>query len=358
VTPADALAARFAETYGRPAETVWSAPGRANLIGEHTDYNDGFVLPFALDLRVLVAAARRDDGEVVARSLQRSDDAWLVYPRGVAWALRQLGDVGGADLLVDGRVPLGAGLSSSAALECAVACALAELSGLVLSPVELALACRTAESEVAGVPCGAMDQLASLLCTPGHALFLDTRTLETRQVPLDAEADGLALLLVDTGVQHALAASGYAERRAECERAARELGVDALRDVEAAQLDEALRALDEPALQRRVRHVVTEDARVLACVDLLAAGRARELGPLLTESHRSLRDDFEVSCAEVDDVVDAALQAGALGARMIGGGFGGCVLALADADVRIPGAWRATPSAAARREHTTPEVLR
>jgi galactokinase len=358
VSVAAELAELFEQLAGRPAETVWSAPGRANLIGEHTDYNDGFVLPFALEQRVFVAAARRDDGQLVARSLQTTDESWLAYPFGVTWALRQLGEVAGADLLVDGRVPLGAGLSSSAALECAVACALAELSGLDLSPVELALACRTAESEVAGVPCGAMDQLAALLCTPGHALFLDTRTLETRQLPLDVEADGLALLLLDTGVRHALAASAYAERRSQCERAARELGVAALRDVPPTGLDGALRALAEPRLRRRVRHVVTENERVLNSVDLLAAGRTRELGGLLTESHGSLRDDFEVSWPEADDLVEAALAAGALGARMIGGGFGGCVLVLADADVHIPEAQRVVPAAAARREHTIPEVLR
>jgi galactokinase len=254
----------------------------------------------------------------------------VAYPFGVAWVLARGADAGGVDLLVDGRLPLGGGLASSAALECAVAGAIDELYGLRLPPVELALACQEAEHEFAGVPCGIMDQLAVMLCRERHALFIDTRTFDTQQVPLDPASADAVLLLIDTGVRHELAASAYPERRRTCEEAAAALGVAALRDVDVHGLPDALAALGDPEACRRVRHVVTENARVLEAFELLEQGELREVGPLLTASHASLRDHYEVSCAELDLAAAAAEAAGALGARMIGGGFGGSALALAD----------------------------
>ncbi len=340
------VVARFREATGREPETVWSAPGRANLIGEHTDYNDGFVLPFALARRVYVAAARRTDGHVVAYSVQApgasgaaavaeltpaaKGGGWLDYPFGVVWALREVGDISGIELVVDGHVPLGAGVSSSAALECAVASAVAELSALPVSSLELARACQRAENEYVGVPTGVMDQLAALFCVAQHALFLDTRTLAMRQVALAPAASRCILMLIDTRVRHALASTAYADRRRACEAAALQLGVPALRDIEVAELDASLAQLDDPVVVRRVRHVVTENARVLETVRLLEDSRLRDVGALLDASHASLRDDFEVSCTELDLAVEVVNAGGALGARMIGGGFGGSVLALVD----------------------------
>jgi galactokinase len=282
---------------------------------------------------------------------------WSAYPLGVIWALAQHGEVGGVDVLIDGAVPLGAGLSSSAALECAVACAAAELFGLERSPTELALSCQAAENEFVGVPCGVMDQFASMLCAPGHALFLDTRSLSSRAIPLDPAASGCTLLVIDTKVRHTLAASAYADRRRACEEAARRLGVRALRDVSVAELPAALRALDDAELCRRTRHVVRENARVLGSVDLLENGRLRDIGPVLSAAHASLRDDFEVSCRELDVAAAAAEAAGALGARMVGGGFGGSVLALVE--TADEGAVRAsTTSVFAELELHPPEITR
>jgi galactokinase len=372
----------FERRHGRKPDTVWSAPGRANLIGEHTDYNDGFVLPFAIEQRVFVAAGRRTDGRIDAHSLQAPTDegswlvddpasgdaakGWLAYPFGVARALRRHGAITGVDVVVDGDVPLGAGLSSSAALECALASAMTELSDLDLSSIELGLVGQAAENEYVGVPTGVMDQLAALLCQADHALFLDTRSLEARQIPFHPATSRCVLLVIDTKSRHALASSGYASRRRDCELAAQRLSVPALRDVEQSDLESADTALHDERLSSRVRHVVTENARVLECVRLLESGGLRDIGPILTASHVSLRDDYEVSCRELDLAVDACDQAGALGARMIGGGFGGSVLALADADIeedlrstasssfashglRAPAVMRAVPSAGALR---------
>jgi len=366
------VVARFREVVGTAPETVWSAPGRVNLIGEHTDYNEGYVLPFAIGQRVHAAAARRLDDRVVVRSAQARDVAdarvgeldpstsgggWSAYPLGAIWALARYGEVGGVDVLIDGDVPLGAGLSSSAALECAVACVAAELFGLEQSPTGLALACQAAENEFVGVPCGVMDQYASMLCTAGHALFLDTRSLSSRAIPLDPAASGCILLVIDTKVRHTLAASAYADRRRACEEAARRLGVRALRDISVADLPAALRALNDSELSRRTRHVARENARVLEAVDLLENGRLRDIGRVLSAAHASLRDDFEVSCKELDVAAAAAEAAGALGARMVGGGFGGSVLALletADEDaVRA-----STISAFAELELDPPEITR
>ncbi|MFJ8622924.1 galactokinase [Kitasatospora sp. NPDC093550] len=336
----------FAELYGRAPEGEWAAPGRVNLIGEHTDYNLGFVLPIALPQTVRVEAARRDDGLLrvwsaqgrgpvaelrVADLVPGSVPDWTAYPAGVVWALREAGhEVGGADLRLDSDVPSGAGLSSSAALECAVATAYADLHGLGLAASDLALLAQRAENAFVGVPCGIMDQMASMCCRPGAALFLDSRDLSTRQVPVDLAGAGLALLVLDTRVKHDLGDGAYAALRAGCERAAELLGLPALRSLQPVGLAAALAGL--PAeLAPLVRHVVTENARVEAAVAHLDAGRLAALGPILTAGHASLRDDFRISCPETDLAVDAAVAAGALGARMTGGGFGGSVIALVDA---------------------------
>jgi galactokinase len=314
----------------------WLAPGRANLMGEHTDYNDGFVLPFALAQHTMATAEKRNDGILALRSEQRpgpvielavgelapgSVTGWAAYPAGVAWALREAGyQVPGADIAIDSDVPAGAGLSSSAALECAVALALTELAGLEIARPELAALARRAENEFAGVPTGIMDQSASLLCTAGHALLLDCQSGETTQVPC-----GARLLIINTRARHELNAGEYGARRAECEEAARLLKVPTLRFI--TDCGDTSR-LSDPTLRKRARHICTDNERVLRCADLLRAGRYADVGGLLTEAHVSLRDDFEISWPEADVAVDAAVTAGALGARMIGGGFGGSVLAL------------------------------
>jgi galactokinase len=341
----------FGDCFGGRPEQVWLAPGRANLIGEHTDYNQGLVLPFALDLGVTVAAGRRGDGMLAIRSRQAPGapadlplaalapgavTGWAAYPAGVAWVLREdghpLGD--GASLAVDSDLPQGAGLSSSAALECAAALALDGLHGLDLPRPRLATLAQRAENDFVGVPSGIMDQSASLLSRAGHALLLDCRTGVTADVPLDPAAAGLALLIVDTGARHALGDGRYAERRRECERAAALLGVDSLRDVTSPA---ETGRLEDPVLRRRARHVVTENERVNQAVALLADGDLAGVGPLLYASHASLRDDFEVSWREADVAVEAAMAAGALGARMMGGGFGGSALALVPAGQRAVG---------------------
>jgi galactokinase len=345
---AERAAGQFRTWHGAEPEGLWHAPGRANLIGEHTDYNEGWVLPFALDRGVVVAARRRGDEVLDIRSHQAdgpvtvplatlragSVTGWAAYPAGVAWALRQAGHaVGGASLVIDSDLPQGAGLSSSAAIECATAVALVALYQVSVSRPELAGLAKRAENEMAGVPSGIMDQSASLLCEAGHALLLDCRTGDSAPVRLDPVASGLALLLVDTGARHALTDGRYALRRAECEQAARSLGVPSLRDV----ADPARAAeIGDPVLARRARHVITENCRVRAAVDLLNAGDLAGLGPLLHASHASLRDDFEVSWPEADVAAEAAEAAGGLGARMMGGGFGGSVIALVPADTAGP----------------------
>jgi galactokinase len=264
-------------------------------------------------------------------------DGWVAYVAGVAWALREAGhDVPGLDVVIDGDVPVGAGLSSSAALECAVAVAWNDLAGLKLSRDDLAAVTQSAENDVVGAPTGGMDQMASLHGRAGHLVFLDMRSLAAEHVPFDPPSVGLRLLVIDTHAPHAHVDGEYAERRRSCARAAELLGVRALRDVSLGSLDYALARLDGPdaeLLRRRVRHIVTEDTRVLDVVAMLRAGDdPRRIGPALTASHASMRDDFEITVPEVDTAVAAALGAGAYGARMTGGGFGGCVLALVDAD--------------------------
>ena len=342
---ADQAADWFAECYAARPEGIWHAPGRVNLIGEHTDYNEGFVLPFALGQGVRAAASRRDDGLLELRSRQAPGEpatvplgalapgsvaGWAAYPAGAAWALAAAGlPPGGTSVAIDADLERGAALSSSAALECATALALTELHGLSVPRPQLAAIARHAENEFAGIPTGIMDQSASLLCRAGHALLLDCRSGETSDVPFDLPAAGLVLLVIDTRVRHALADGRYATRRRACEEAARVLGVRSLRDV----TDDpgALDAIADPVLRRRARHVITENGRVLAAVALLRAGDIAGCGSLLSASHRSLRYDFEVSWPQADAAVDAAVAAGALGARMTGGGFGGSIIALARA---------------------------
>jgi len=369
-TSYDELADRFARTFGRPPEGVWAAPGRVNLIGEHVDYNDGPVLPFALTHRTYAAAALRDDGVVSARSLQvdgcleQSIDElepgamteWPAYVAGVLWVLREQGhDVRGLDVLLDGRVPVGAGLSSSAALECAVAVAAVELSGLELDVASVARVAQRAENDFVGVPCGLMDQMASMACTAGHALLYDVRSERAEQVPFAPQSSGLSLLVMDTKVKHSVGDGAYADRRSTCEEAAKTLGVDALRDVAPADLHDALTRLPTDAVAR-VRHVVTEIARVGAAADALRGGTWDVLGELMTASHVSLRDDYAVSSVELDVAVESALAAGALGARMTGAGFGGSAIALVE-DSQVDKVSAAVMSAFRSAGFGAPEVF-
>jgi galactokinase len=353
---------------------VWCAPGRANLMGEHTDYNGGLALPFAIAQGVTVAAVRRDDSMLVLRSRQAPAESaiiavdslapgmvtgWAAYPAGVAWALREAGhQVPGATIDVHSDLPIGAGLSSSAALECAAALALTGLARVRIPGRDLVEITRRSENDFVGVPNGIMDQSASLLCKAGHALLLNCETLKTSQVPFDPAAAGAGLLLVNTRAEHAHAGGEYARRRAECEQAARQLEVRSLGSLTDTDRTERLA---DPVLRRRARHVITDNARVVATVDLLRAAAAkpdayRQIGALLSEAHRSLRDDFEVSWPHADVTVDAAVAAGALGARMIGGGFGGSVLALVPADAERA-VRAAIIGAFARHGWTAPEFI-
>ena len=338
------VARQFEQDRGRPPFGVFTAPGRVNLIGEHVDYNGGLCLPMALPHATYAAVGLRDD-DTFSLSSNQSDDrytgslddfgpgrasGWAAYAGGVLWALRETGwDVTGMDVLVDSRVPVGAGLSSSAALECAVAVAVAEVVGATLDDelrAALVTACMRAEREVAGAPTGGMDQTIALFGRAESALLLDCRDWSNRQVRWDPASAGLALLVVDTRASHSLADGGYRSRREDCEKAAAFLGVDLLRDVE--DQATALDSLKDEQVHRRVRHVFTEIDRVREAVDQLDAGDYAGLGATFTASHESLRDDYEVSCEELDAVVDTALAHGALGARMTGGGFGGSAIAL------------------------------
>lgn len=340
---ASQLAARFTEAFGAEPDGVWMAPGRVNLIGEHTDYNEGFVLPFAIDKTARIAVRTRPDSTLRllstygdqgmttadAAALDKSTArGWTKYPLGVIWALQQRGiTVPGLDLLLDSDVPLGAGLSSSHAIECAVVSALNELTGAGLEAEEMVLATQRAENDFVGAPTGIMDQSASLRGAKDHAVFLDCRDQTVKLVPFEAHPAGLVMLVIDTKVSHSHADGGYASRRASCELGADVLGVKALRDVGVEDLQEASGLLDEETF-RRVRHVVTENDRVLQTVELLASEGPRAIGPLLDASHVSMRDDFEISCRELDLAVETSRTNGAIGARMTGGGFGGAAIAL------------------------------
>ena len=333
---------KFLETFGVEPDLVAAAPGRVNLIGEHIDYSDGFVLPFAIKDRTLVAARKRGDSTVRIASAQRRNKIvtvdiskvkpglkgeWERYALGVLWAL---GVKEGVDLLIDGHVPLGAGLSSSAALECSVATAMNHLFDLGFNLEELARLTQKAENQYVGVPCGIMDQSVSLMATQGSALLLDCRDLTTKNIPFDVASSGLELLIIDTQAHHALTDGGYAERRASCESVVAKLGITSLRELSMEELENSRGLLTETEFVR-ARHAVTEMKRVLECVEALSNSDFEKVGQLINQSHASLRGDYTVSCPELDTAVEAALAAGALGSRMVGGGFGGSAIALIQA---------------------------
>jgi galactokinase len=337
----------FSGQFGGAPEGLWSAPGRVNLIGEHTDYNDGFAFPIAIDKRTTVAARARADRllrvtsssfpGVVEVSLDHLDpDAltgWAAYPLGVAWAIAggasgsAASRMSGVDLALTSDVPAGAGLSSSAAVECAVALALNDLWELGLDRQELARIGQLAENRVVGAPTGIMDQAASLLGEPDHGILLDCQSLLTETVALGFAGAGVGLLVIDTRTSHSHADGGYASRRRSCEDGARRLGVGSLRALGPDDLPRAAAQLDGQTY-RRVRHIITENQRVLDTVAALRSSGAGAIGPFLDESHLSMRDDFEISTPELDLAVASAQELGALGARMTGGGFGGAALAL------------------------------
>jgi galactokinase len=358
----------FAGRYGREPDGVWFAPGRVNLMGG-PDYTETFVLPVTLGAGVWAAASRRDDGLVSLVSRQAGEEpivlkidalepgsvgGWAAYPAGVAWALREAGYLaGGADLAIDADLPAGAGLSSSAALECAVGLALTGLHGVPVPRWELAALARRAENVFAGVPSGIMDQTASLLGRAGHALLLDCRAGTAEPVPFDLAAAGMTLLVIDTRVRHALRDGRYAGRRRACDAGALALGVRSLRDVSDSRV---LDRLSDLSLRRVCGHVVAEMGRVLRAAELLRAGQVSALGELLTSSHWSLRDRFGVSWAEADEAVAAVIEAGGAGARMTGGGFGGCVVALV-ADGRVEEVRGAVTERFARRGWPVPCYL-
>jgi len=330
---------KFLEAFREEPDIVAAAPGRVNLIGEHIDYSEGFVLPFAIKDRTLVAVRKRDDSTVRIASVQRRNKIavvdikdvkpglkgeWERYALGVLWSM---GVTSGLDLIIDGNVPLGAGLSSSAALECSVATAINHLFDLGFSLEELARLTQKAENQYVGVPCGIMDQSVSLMATQGFALLLDCRDLSTRNIPFDVASHNLELLIIDTQAHHALTDGGYAERRASCESVAVKLGVKSMRELTLNQLDSEREQLSDTEYLR-ARHAVSEMTRVLDCVEALALGDFVRVGQLLNQSHASLRDDYTVSCPELNTAVDASIAAGALGSRMVGGGFGGSAIAL------------------------------
>ena len=335
------LATTFSKTFSSNPEIICEAPGRVNLIGEHVDYCDGFVMPFAISDRTYAAVSRRQDRRIRIASKQRGnevfetnlddlkpglDGKWERYICGVIWAFGSK-ITSGLNILVDGQVALGAGLSSSAALECSVALALNELFNTEYSLSELARLAQRAENEYVGMPCGIMDQSVSLMAQSGNALLLDCRDLSTQQIPLDLASAGLELLIIDTRAHHALVDGGYAERRASCESAANKLGIKALRDCSLAQLEGSRNKLTELEYMR-AEHVVRDIERVHECVFRLKQNDFAAVGQILSQSHASLCDLFEISCPELDLAVAAALANNSLGGRMIGGGFGGSAIAL------------------------------
>lgn len=372
-TLADSVSAGFESRFDHAPAGVWSAPGRVNLIGEHTDYNDGFVLPFAIDRRTVLALSPRDDRmiriassfaeEAISISLDElvpeNLDGWSAYPLGVAWALGQFGAdltaVTGFEAYIESDVPIGAGLSSSAAIESATAVALNEIWGLGMDRRTLARVGQLAENRAVGAPTGIMDQSASLLGSEDSAVFLDCRTLESEVVPLGFEAAGLELVIIDTKVTHSHATGGYAARRASCEAGAKAMGVPALRDLSVDDLPRAQELLDDETF-RRVRHVVTEDQRVLDTVATVKSEGAVAIGALLDASHVSMRDDFEISVPELDLAVETARTAGAIGARMTGGGFGGAAIALTPRDL-VPAVTAAVTEAFASAGYTAPDIF-
>lgn len=329
----------FRDRYGYEAQGVWSAPGRANLIGEHTDYNNGFVLPFGIDRRTYVALAPREDmicrvsssfsNEVVEIELGEAKPEnldWALYPLGVAWVMREH-QTTGFDAFIDSDVPIGAGLSSSAAVECSMALALNDVWSAGKSPIELALIGQRAENNVVGAPTGIMDQTASMLARADGAVLIDCKTLETKQIELGLDEQDLIVAVMDTRVSHRHSDGGYRSRRDSCEKGAEIMGVESIRELEVSDLESAKQQMDDVTF-RRVRHIVTENQRVLQTVSALADARMDEFGELLLASHASMRDDFEISIPELDLAVETAMGVGAVGSRMTGGGFGGAAIAV------------------------------
>jgi galactokinase len=340
----ESVSRRFATSFDHSPEVIVAAPGRVNIIGEHTDYNDGFVMPMALERRTVIAARKTTTGRVTLHSLtagepaefslvgelRRGEPGWANYVRGVIAGFQKLGvTVPGFNAIIESDVPLAGGLSSSAALEVATATLLESFTSHKLDPVEKALLCQKAEHEFAGVPCGIMDQFTSVMGRQGHLLLLDCRSRETKYDPKNDPS--LAVLIINTNVRHKLADGEYGKRRAQCEEAARELRVKALRDASLKLLQVHASKLD-PIVFRRARHVISENARTLEAAESFSAGQWEKVGQLMYQSHDSLRDDYEVSCRELDIIVDIArkigIKGGVFGCRMTGGGFGGCAVAL------------------------------
>ncbi|MDG2496799.1 MAG: galactokinase [Aquiluna sp.] len=336
---AEQTATGFEKQFGYKPTGVWSAPGRANLIGEHTDYNNGFVLPFGIDKRTYAAVAKRNDktirvatsfsSELIEIELQEAkpeDLDWALYPLGVAWVMRQ-GLGSGFDLYLNSDVPVGAGLSSSAAVECCVALAINDLWELGHSGQDLALIGQRAENEVVGAPTGIMDQTASMLARADAAVLIDCRSLETEVIELGFGAKDLVVAVIDTQVSHRHSDGGYKSRRDSCELGASTMGVTSLRELTAADLPRAKSLMDD-VTYRRVRHIITENDRVLETVEALKSAALEKLGVLFADSHVSMRDDFEISIPELDLAVETAVRTGAIASRMTGGGFGGAAIAL------------------------------
>jgi galactokinase len=338
----DSLVSTFRAQFGGEPPLIVRAPGRVNLIGEHTDYNDGFVMPLAIDRGVWIAIRPSPErrvrvfskdfdawGEFPLDALARGQDGWLEYLKGVAWSLGEDGQpLQGWDGVMSGNVPLGAGLSSSAAVEMAAARAFAAVSGFAWDGPSAALAAQRAENHWVGMNCGIMDQLIAAVGREGHAVLIDCRSLTTRAVPVPA---GTAVVVLDTATRRQLVTSAYNERRTQCEAASATFGVTALRDITVERFERECGQLD-PLSLRRARHVVTENARTERAADAMTAGDLVTLGRLMNESHVSLRDDFQVSSAALDTMVDCAWRAGCVGARMTGAGFGGCAVALVATD--------------------------
>ncbi|MCL2736590.1 MAG: galactokinase [Propionibacteriaceae bacterium] len=376
MTACDVALSQFRARFGGEPDGIWEAPGRVNLIGEHTDYNAGLVLPIALPQRTYVAARRRPDRALHLVSHGMDDAApihldavapgtpsdWRRYPAGVLWALEDAGHrVGGVDAAFASEVPVGAGLSSSAAIEGAMGAAASDLFGLDLladdqGRAQLAAICQRAENHIAGAPTGGMDQAASLRAQPGHALYLDCADSSVRHVPFRLGEHGLTLLVIDTRAEHSHATGQYGARRADCERACARLGVETLREISVDDMAAHLSRLPDERLRKRVRHVVTETHRVRQAVQAMDADDFAELGRLFVDSHASMRDDYEISCPELDLAVLTALEAGALGARMTGGGFGGSAIALVF-DQALDATREAVSAAFSRQGHLAPQFI-
>ncbi len=364
---------RFLAAYRHRPHGIWSAPGRVNLIGEHTDYNQGLVLPFAIDRRTTAAVSERSDRTIRVRSTFTNEEVsapiddlspgtmsgWSAYVLGVVWAMAESGhdlsQFAGLDILIDSRVPVGAGLSSSAAIECSVAVACNDLWGLDLDALSLARIGRLAENQAVGAPTGLLDQAASMLGQEDHAVFLDCDSEHAEPVSLHLRDEGLAILVIDSRVEHDHATGGYGDRRASCEKGAAALGVSSLRQIEQDDLPRAQTVLDDQTY-RRVRHIVTENARVAATVEVLRTDGPRAIGTLLNASQASMRDDFEITVPEIDLACDTAIAAGAIGARMTGGGFGGSSIALVPADA-VAGISRAVTDALEQAELREPTIF-